>query len=130
MQNEQLIGLTSDIVSAFVQNNAIAANDVPAMIGSIHAALKDLGTEVIKIAPGPEPAVSARKSVTPDHVICMVCGEKQKMLKRHLMTAHDLTPEAYRAKFGLPADHPLVAPNYAEKRAAIAKATGLGRKRG
>lgn len=126
---ETLITLTADIVSAHVSNNSVAVSDLPALIQNVHSALTGLG----QAAPAPEaklePAVSIRSSVKPDYVVCLEDGKKLKMLKRHLMTHYQMTPEQYRAKWNLPADYPMVAPNYAEQRRALAKKIGLGTKR-
>ena len=127
--SETLITLTSDIVAAHVSNNSVSVDDVPALIQNIYGALAGLGTA----APAevrPEPAVSIRASVKADHVVCLEDGKKMKMLKRHLMTDHGLTPTEYRLRWGLPADYPMVAPDYAEKRRVLAKQIGLGRKPG
>ena len=127
---EALITLTSDIVSAHVGNNNVPVADVPALISSVYGALAKLGEE----APAPEeklePAVSLRSSVKPDYIVCLEDGKKLKMLKRYLRTNFDMSPEEYRARWGLPADYPMVAPNYAEKRRDLAKKIGLGRKPG
>jgi predicted transcriptional regulator len=127
---EMLITLTSDIVAAHVSNNNVTVDEVPALIQNIYSALASLGTKV-EAEPAPlEPAVSIRASVKPDYIICLEDGKKMKMLKRHLKTAYDMTPEEYRARWNLPADYPMVAPNYAEKRRELAKKIGLGRKPG
>lgn len=124
-----LLNLTADIVSAHVSNNSVAVADLPALIGSVHASLAALGTAVAEPeAAQQEPAVSVRRSVKPDHIVCLEDGKKLKMLKRHLMTHYQLTPDQYRTKWNLPADYPMVAPDYAEKRRALAKKIGLGRK--
>ena len=128
--SETLITLTSDIVAAHVSNNSVAVEDVPALITNIYGALAGLGREAPAEAPPPEPAVSIRASVKPDYIVCLEDGKKMKMLKRHLMTAYNMTPEEYRARWNLPADYPMVAPNYAEKRRELAKKIGLGRKPG
>lgn len=130
MDNEVLLALTSDIVSADVANNPVAADDLPRTIRSIYAALSQLGQGVGIEEPELSPAVTIRGSVKPDAITCLECGRKLKMLKRHLSTHHDLTPAAYRARWGLKADYPLVAPNYAATRAELAKSIGLGRKAG
>jgi predicted transcriptional regulator len=126
---ETLITLTADIVSAHVSNNSVAVSDLPALIQNVHSALTGLG----QAAPVPEaklePAVSIRSSVKPDYIVCLEDGKKLKMLKRHLMTHYQMTPEQYRAKWNLPADYPMVAPNYAEQRRSLAKKIGLGTKR-
>lgn len=122
--------LTADVVAAFVSNNAVTPGEMPGLITSVYGALSTLGAPAPKAEEVRTPAVSAKASVKPDHVTCMECGEKLKMLKRHLMTHHNLTPDEYRARWGLAADHPLVAPEYASRRAVLAKAIGLGRKPG
>ena len=125
---ETLVTLTADIVAAHVSNNSVAISDIPLVIRSVHDALAGLGT---KAEPAPEPqqpAVSVRSSVKPDYIVCLEDGKKLKMMRRHLMTHYGLTPDDYRAKWGLPADYPMVAPNYAEKRRALAKEIGLGTK--
>ena len=129
--NETLITLTSDIVAAHVSNNSVTVEDVPALIANVYGALAGLG----QAAPAPEaeqpkPAVSVRASVKPTHIVRLDCGMELKMLKRHLMTHHGMTPDDYRARWSLPADYPLVAPNYAETRRELAKKIGLGRKPG
>ena len=126
---ETLITLTADIVSAHVSNNSVAVSDLPLLIGNVHAALSGLGPRAEEPAPKPEPAVSIRSSVKPDYIVCLEDGKKLKMLKRHLMTHYNMTPDDYRKKWGLPADYPMVAPNYAEQRRALAKTIGLGTKR-
>lgn len=127
---ETLITLTSDIVAAHVSNNDVGVADVPALITSVYSALSGLGGTPAVEEPRPEPAVSIRSSVKKDHVVCLDCGKRMKMLKRHLSTEHDMTPEEYKARWDLPADYPLVAPNYAETRRTLAKKIGLGRKPG
>ncbi|TIN82675.1 MucR family transcriptional regulator [Mesorhizobium sp.] len=119
--------LTADIVSAYVSNNAVPAAQLPALIASVDATVRGLGGTASKQAEVPVPAVNPKKSIFPDFIICLEDGKKFKSLKRHLATDFDLTPEAYREKWGLPADYPMVAPNYSEKRSALAKASGLGR---
>ena len=128
--NEMLITLTSDIVAAHVSNNNVAVEDVTALITNVYGALASLGQPVVVEEKMPEPAVSIRASVKPDYVVCLEDGKKLKMLKRHLMTHYNLTPDQYRARWNLPADYPMVAPNYAEKRRELAKKIGLGRKPG
>lgn len=128
MENEDLVTLTADIVSAHLSNNAVGIQDVPALIKSIHGALAGLGVEEEVEEVAPEPVVSVRASVKKDNITCLLCGSKQKMMKRHLATAHDLTVDEYRSTFNLPADYPMVAPDYAEKRRELAKKIGLGRK--
>ena len=125
--SETLVTLTADIVAAHVSNNSVAISDIPLIIRSVHDALAGLGTaEVAEVKQ--EPAVSIRASVKPDYIVCLEDGKKLKMLRRHLMTAYDMTPDDYRAKWNLPKDYPMVAPNYAEKRRVLAKAIGLGTK--
>jgi predicted transcriptional regulator len=131
MADEQaLIELTADIVSAHVSNNTVSLSDVPELVKGVHAALARLGSPQAAAEPeGKTPVVSARASVKPDFITCMECGQKQKTLKRHLMTAHGLTPDQYRKDYGLPSSYPMVAPNYSAQRGALAKAIGLGRKK-
>jgi predicted transcriptional regulator len=126
---ETLITLTADIVSAHVSNNSVAVSDLPLLIQNVHSALTGLGTAVVEPEVKQEPAVSIRSSVKPDFIVCLEDGKKLKMLKRHLMTHYQMTPEQYRAKWNLPADYPMVAPNYAEQRRTLAKKIGLGTKR-
>ena len=128
--NETLITLTSDIVAAHVSNNSVSVEDLPALITNVYGALSGLGQEAPVVEKMPEPAVSIRASVKPDHIVCLEDGKKLKMLKRHLMTHYNLTPEQYRQRWNLPADYPMVAPNYAAKRRELAKKIGLGRKPG
>jgi predicted transcriptional regulator len=127
---ETLITLTSDIVAAHVSNNSVAVEDVPSLINNVYGALAGLGGANGAKAEPLEPAVSIRASIKPDHIVCLDCGKKMKMLKRHLSTDHGLTTDEYRARWGLNADYPLVAPNYAEKRRELAVKIGLGRKPG
>ena len=126
---ETLITLTSDIVAAHVSNNDVSVDDVPALIRNVYGALADLGTTQAE-EEKPEPAVSVRSSIKPDYIVCLEDGKKLKMLKRYHKTNYDMTPDEYRARWGLPADYPMVAPNYAEKRRELAKQIGLGRKPG
>jgi predicted transcriptional regulator len=126
---ETLIALTADIVSAHVSNNSVAVSDLPLLIQNVHNALASLGDEVAEPEVKQEPAVSIRASIKPDYIVCLEDGKKLKMLKRHLMTHYQMTPEQYRAKWNLPADYPMVAPNYAEQRRTLAKKIGLGTKR-
>ena len=127
--NEMLITFTSDIVAAHVSNNSVAVSDLPLIISSVHGALAGLSGQAAEQA-RPDPAVPIKSSIKPDYVVCLEDGKKLKMLKRHLMTHYGMTPEDYRAKWGLPNDYPMVAPNYAEKRRQLAKAIGLGKKKG
>ena len=126
---EMLITLAADIVTAHVSNNSIDVSDVPVLIESVYGALAKLGGEPV-VEAKPEPAVSVRASIKPDYLICLEDGKKMKMLKRHLSTAYNMTPEEYRERWNLPADYPMVAPNYAETRRELAKKIGLGRKPG
>jgi predicted transcriptional regulator len=126
--NETLITLASDIVAAHVSNNNVAVEDLPLLITNVYGALAGLGTVAPVEEEKPEPAVSVRSSVKPDYIVCLEDGKKLKMLKRHLMTHYNMTPEDYRLRWNLPADYPMVAPNYAEKRRELAKKIGLGRK--
>jgi len=128
---ETLITLTSDIVAAHVSNNSVAPNDLAGLISNVYNALAGLGQEtVVTSSEPPKPAVSVRSSVKPDKIVCLDCGMELKMLKRHLMTHHGMTPEDYRARWSLPNDYPLVAPNYASTRRELAVKIGLGRKPG
>lgn len=127
--DETLITLTSDIVAAHVSNNSVAVSDLPLIISSVHGALADLSGTAAE-QDKPEPAVPVKSSIKPDYVVCLEDGKKLKMLKRHLMTHYKMTPDDYRTKWGLPASYPMVAPNYAKKRAELARAIGLGKKKG
>jgi predicted transcriptional regulator len=126
---ETLVTLTADIVAAHVSNNSVAVSDLPVLIQNIHSALAGLGVPTAEPEVKQEPAVSVRSSVKPDFIVCLEDGKKLKMLKRHLMTHYQMTPDQYRAKWNLPADYPMVAPNYAEQRRTLAKKIGLGTKR-
>ena len=123
----EVIERTADIVSAYVGNNTISAAELPALIQSVHRALAGVsgGAEVVEAAPR-DPAVPIRRSITPDFIICLEDGRKFKSLKRHLRTKYNMSPEEYRAKWGLPKDYPMVAPNYAKARSDLAKQMGLG----
>jgi predicted transcriptional regulator len=127
---EVLITLTSDIVAAHVSNNDVAVADVPSLIINVYGALSGLGSQQPAPEARPDPAVSVRTSIKKDHIVCLDCGKKMKMLKRHLNTEHGMTPDEYRARWDLGPDYPLVAPNYAEARRDLAKKIGLGRKPG
>jgi len=125
-----LIDLAADIVSAYVSNNSVAASDLPALINEVHGALSRVTTGAVEAEPEPlKPAVPVKKSVHPDYIICLEDGKKFKSLKRHLRTHYNMTPEEYREKWGLPADYPMVAPNYAQARSELAKKMGLGQQR-
>lgn len=130
ISSETLIMLTSDIVTAHVSNNGVALADVPGLITDVYAALANLGAQTEPEEVRPDPAVSIRSSVKPDYIVCLEDGKKLKMLKRYIRTNFDMTPEEYRARWNLPADYPMVAPNYAKKRRDLAKKIGLGRKPG
>jgi predicted transcriptional regulator len=127
---ETLITLTSDIVAAHLSNNSVDVDAVPGLITNVYGALSGLGEQPAREEERPEPAVSIRASVKPDYIVCLEDGKKLKMLKRYLRTNYDMTPEEYRARWNLPSDYPMVAPNYAEKRRDLAKKIGLGRKPG
>lgn len=121
---------TVSIVSAFLSNNILPASDVPGLISNVHRAVTELDSPAPTPEPQREPAVSIRASVKPDAITCLECGFKGKMLKRHLRTEHGMDEVEYRARWGLPGDYPMVAPNYSAKRAELAKQFGLGRKPG
>ncbi|MGH6990136.1 MAG: MucR family transcriptional regulator [Stellaceae bacterium] len=123
--NKDLLALTSDIVSAHVSNNSVDVAELPQLINQVYESLSNIGKVPI-VAPRPEPAVPVRRSVHPEYIVCLEDGKKLKMLKRHLMTAYKLTPEAYRERWGLAQDYPMVAPNYARQRSRLAKEIGLG----
>lgn len=125
--HNELLGLTAEIVAAHVANNTVPLSELPQLIHDVYKSLASVGTAPI-VPERPQPAVPVKKSVTPDYIICLEDGKKLKMLKRHLKTAYDMTPEDYRERWGLPADYPMVAPNYALHRSALAKKIGLGTK--
>src|SRR3954466_8481516 len=127
--DDTLLTLTADIVAAHVSNNSVAVNDLPVLISNVHSALNALGGPAPQPEVKQEPKVSIRASIKPDYIVCLEDGKKLKMLKRHLMTHYSMTPEQYRTKWTLPADYPMVAPNYAEQRRTLAKKIGLGTKR-
>lgn len=125
--SSDLLGLTAEIVAAHVGNNSVAVGDLPNLINEVYRTLASVGNA--PAAPErPQPAVAVKKSVHPDYIICLEDGKKLKMLKRHLKTAYNMTPEEYRDRWGLPADYPMVAPNYAAHRSTLAKKIGLGTK--
>ena len=126
---DTLLTLTADIVAAHVSNNSVAVNDLPNLIQNVHSALSGISGNAAAAEAKPEPKVSIRSSIKPDYIVCLEDGKKLKMLKRHLMTHYSLTPDQYRQKWGLAADYPMVAPNYAEQRRTLAKSIGLGTKR-
>ncbi len=129
IEHNDLLALTADIVSSHVANNSVAVNDLPQLIQNVFATLSGLATPAAPPEVKLEPAVPVRQSVKPDYIVCLEDGKKLKMLKRHLMTAYGMTPDDYRQKWGLPADYPMVAPNYAESRRQLAKSIGLGTSR-
>lgn len=127
LTDKDMLALTVDIVAAHVGNNSVPVGELPQLIHDVHRALSTIGQQV----PQPErpmPAVPVKKSVTPEYIICLEDGKKLKMLKRHLKTAYNMTPEEYRERWNLPVDYPMVAPNYAEHRSSLAKQIGLGTK--
>lgn len=130
MAEDLLTTLTADIVSAHVSANAVAVSDLPILIQNVHGALAGLSSPAAPPQPKQEPAVSIRASVKPDYIVCLEDGKKLKMLKRHLMTHYQMTPDEYRTKWNLPAEYPMVAPNYAAQRRTLAMSIGLGRKPG
>ena len=124
------IGLTATIVSAYVSNNSVPAQELSSLINQVHSALARVSSGQGDLPSEPlRPAVSVKKSITPEHIVCLEDGKKFKSLKRHLRTQYSMTPEQYREKWGLPADYPMVAPNYAEARSQLAKQMGLGQQR-
>jgi len=126
VDQHDLLGLAAQIVSAYVTNNAVSTDQLPKLINDVHHAVTTVGqveAEQLKA----EPAVSVRKSVFADHLVCLDCGKQFSTLKRHLRTDHQMTPDQYRQKWGLPSSYPIVSPNYAEVRSALAKKIGLGR---
>jgi len=127
--DDTLITLTADIVAAHVSNNSVAVNDLPQLIANVHGALATLGSGGAAPEVRAEPKVPIRSSIKPDYIVCLEDGKRLKMLKRHLMTHYQMTPDQYRQKWGLNSDYPMVAPNYAEQRRTLAKSIGLGTKR-
>ncbi len=127
---QELVEMTADIVSAYVSANPVSAQDLPGLIRTVHSALLEVaGAAPVAKDAALEPAVAIKKSVTPDYIICLEDGKKFKSLKRHLRTRYSMTPDEYRAKWGLPHDYPMVAPNYAKERSNLAKRMGLGHAR-
>ena len=122
------IALAADIVSAYVSNNSVATGDLPNLINDVHSALKRVGAPAATEREKPEPAVPIKKSVTPDYIISLFDGRKYKSLRRHIRTAHDMTPQQYREFWKLAPDYPMVAPNYAKARSELARSMGLGQK--
>ncbi|MGK9166710.1 MucR family transcriptional regulator [Inquilinus limosus] len=127
--HDELLKLTTTIVSAHLGHNTVATTDLPSVIQQVFVALEKLGQPAEPVATRPEPAVPIKKSVTPDYLVCLEDGKKLKMLKRHLASAYNMTPDQYRERWGLSADYPMVAPNYAQQRSSLAKSIGLGRSR-
>ncbi|ASP31041.1 transcriptional regulator [Qipengyuania flava] len=127
---ETLVVLTSEIVSSHVANNTVSIADISQLVENVFKALSEAGGTAAKEDERPEPAISIRSSVKKDHLVCLEDGRKLKTLKRHLMTDHGMTPDEYRSRWNLPADYPMVAPDYAERRRALAKQIGLGKKPG
>jgi predicted transcriptional regulator len=125
--SQTIVEKTSEIVAAFVSNNETSTTELPALIQAVHRALSGISVAAPEPEPRKEPAISVRRSVTPDYLVCLEDGRKFKSLKRHLRTKYDMSPEDYRAKWGLPKDYPMVAPNYAAARSALAKNMGLGK---
>ena len=127
-EKSEFVEMTADIVSAYVSNSSVSVADLPALIQQVHRALADIasGAQAQEAVPPAAPAVPIKKSITPDYLICLEDGRKFKSLKRHLRTKYDMSPEQYRAKWGLPKDYPMVAPNYAKARSDLAKQMGLG----
>jgi predicted transcriptional regulator len=128
--NREYIELTAEIVSAYVSNNSVMASDIPGLINQVHAALIRVGGARAEPPAEPlKPAISVKRSITPEHIVCLEDGKKFKSLKRHLRTQYNMTPEQYREKWGLPQDYPMVAPDYAAARSQLAKQMGLGQQR-
>ncbi len=125
-QSKDLLALTTEIVAAHVSNNTVTLGDLPQLINQVYQSLANIGTASAAPTVRPQPAVTVKKSVQADYIVCLEDGKKLKMLKRHLKTAYNMTPEAYRERWGLPPDYPMVAPNYARQRSRLAKEIGLG----
>tara|TARA_R110002110_G_scaffold414147_2_gene643315 strand:- start:37984 stop:38400 length:417 start_codon:yes stop_codon:yes gene_type:complete len=128
LSRDELLRMTTQVVSAYVGNNPIQETQISDVIQSVYGSLEGLGSNAASVQTKQKPAVPVKRSITPDHIICLEDGKKLKMLKRYLRTAYNLTPEEYRAKWGLAADYPMVAPNYAKQRSAFAKQIGLGKR--
>jgi predicted transcriptional regulator len=125
-QNGDLLALTTEIVAAHVSNNTVAVGDLAQLINQVYHSLANIGSAPVVTVARPQPAVSVKKSIQPDYLVCLEDGKKLKMLKRHLKTAYNMTPESYRERWGLAPDYPMVAPNYARQRSRLAKEIGLG----
>lgn len=123
---DEVLALTTEIVSAYLSNNSTAASEIPGIIEQVFRTLSNVNSEGGAMADRPQPAVPIKKSVNPDYIVCLEDGKKLKMLKRYLKTAYNMTPEQYRERWGLPSDYPMVAPNYARQRSKLAKDIGLG----
>lgn len=129
-KQQDLVGMAAEIVSAFVSANSVSPQEIPGLIRTVHAALIEVsGAPPSILEAAPEPAISVKKSITPDYIICLEDGKKFKSLKRHLRTRYGMSPEEYRVKWSLPHDYPMVAPNYAKERSNLAKRMGLGQSR-
>jgi predicted transcriptional regulator len=129
MDNQQLVKLAAEIVSTYVSNNKINVGEVSDLVQRVHAALASLGSKDHEEPLAKVPVVSIRASIKPDRLICMECGRESTVLKRHLQTAHGMTPAEYRKDYGLPDSYPMVAPEYSDRRRDLAKSIGLGRKK-
>ncbi len=125
-ESNEILALTTNIVAAHVSNNSVAVADLPRLIREVHDSLTSVGAGGGREPERPTPVVPIKKSITPDHIVCLEDGKKLKMLKRHLKTAYNMSPEEYRERWGLAADYPMVAPNYAKQRSKLAKQIGLG----
>jgi predicted transcriptional regulator len=128
LSTTDILRMTTELVAAFVRNNTVATSDLPSVIGAVHKTLANLDGERESETEPQKPAVPVRRSVTPDYIVCLEDGRKLKMLKRHLRTTYDMTPDQYRAKWHLAPDYPMVAPSYAKRRSEFAKKIGLGHK--
>ena len=128
ISDAELLHMASDIAAAYVSHNNLSPEQLPDVIKTVHATLSSVGRGLGKESDNLKPAVPVRRSITPDYIVCLEDGKRLKMLKRHLRSAYDMTPDDYRAKWGLPSDYPMVAPNYAKQRSQFAKKIGLGRK--
>jgi predicted transcriptional regulator len=127
IDNEEVLRMTTDIIASFLSHNSVPAESVPEMIKAVHATMREISGDTPKPEPKAKPAVPISKSVSDDYIVCLEDGKKLKMLKRYLRSQHDMSPEDYRRKWGLPADYPMVAPNYSKRRSEFAKEIGLGR---
>ncbi len=126
--SNELMALTTEIVCSHVANNTVGVNDLPQLIQQVYATLANIGKGLSPAAERPQPAVPIKRSITPDYIVCLEDGRKLKMLKRHIKTAFNMTPDEYRERWRLPPDYPMVAPNYAKQRSSLAKKIGLGTK--